>query len=114
MPHAWANINTAAALPRRRDPICTTCDIQATLCARQKTDAGAARRGLASPAQNSPLIFDAPARRTAEACNVAAAVSRSGCRAAAADPGVAKTGAGSLPDFAATVAIEDVIEAAAP
>jgi hypothetical protein len=31
MPHAWANINTAAALPRRRDPICTTCDIQATL-----------------------------------------------------------------------------------
>jgi hypothetical protein len=31
LPDAWANINAAASLPTGCDPICGTCDIQATV-----------------------------------------------------------------------------------
>jgi hypothetical protein len=71
MPHAWVNINTAAALPRRCDPICTTCDIQATLCARQRTGCrcGSLRCRIAR-AKNLPLIFCTPACARERAPNV--------------------------------------------
>jgi hypothetical protein len=115
MPHAWLNINTAALLPRRRDPIRTTCDIQATPCARRRTDAGAARRGVASPGRNFAIeVLPNPRATRQRASNLLAAEFCSALRTPPGDRAFAKAHAGSLPHFAATVAREDVIEPAAP
>jgi hypothetical protein len=109
MPHAWVNINTAAASPRRCDPICATCDIQATLRAWQRTGCRCgSRRCRVAYAKISPF-FCTQARERAP--NVSPRSRGTRCGHQRTIRALAMFHAGSLPHFAATVASEDVIEA---
>jgi hypothetical protein len=70
MPNAWVNFNAAASLLMDSDPICGTCDIQATVRAPRRTNIGAVIEALCA---NPWIVLCSRAQRACDSLGEEAA-----------------------------------------